>query len=90
MPDVLDDELRHVDGELALDDERRGASPDGVGGKLVPVHAAAGDAEEECSGCDVARVVGEVGDLDLVAAQNARRRDRGEPPEFHRRPTLDD
>ena len=52
---VGDDELRHVELERPLDDERDGAVRDGLGGELVPVRARARDAEEEGSRGSTAR-----------------------------------
>ena len=43
---VLDDELRHVELERTLDDERDGAGRHGLGGEVVPVGPRAGHAEE--------------------------------------------
>ena len=59
-----DDELRDVDLELSLDDERDGAALDRRPGEVVPVDDAPRNAEEQRPGVTVARVVGEVADDD--------------------------
>jgi hypothetical protein len=64
--------LGHAQVERALDDESDGAASDGVGGEVVPVRSAAGDAGEERARRDEARVVGQVGDLDGRGVDDAR------------------
>ena len=64
---VLDDELRHLELERALDDERDGTGRHGLGGEVVPVGPRAGHAEEHRARRDPPRVVREVGDLDGAA-----------------------
>ena len=59
---VRDDELRHVQVERALDDERHGAGGDRSGGEIVAVGPLARDADEERSRRDRPRVVGKVRD----------------------------
>ena len=44
---VLHEQLRHVELERTLDDERRGPGGHRLGRELVPVRARAGHAEEE-------------------------------------------
>ena len=67
---VVDDELRHVDLERALDDEGDRPGRHHVRCEVVPVHPRAGDAEEEGSGRHAARVVCEVGDLGVPACHH--------------------
>ena len=71
-----DDELRHVELERPLDDQRHRAVRDRVGGELVPVRARPGNAEEEAPRPGGAGVVGEVGDLDGSPPEHVRRRER--------------
>ena len=72
---VLHEQLRHVELERALDDERRGAGGDRPLRELVPVGARAGHAEERCAGRDAIGVVGEIGDLDGSAGAGLARRE---------------
>ena len=75
-PRARDDELRHVELERPLDDQRHGAVRDRVGGELVPVRSRPGNAEEEAARPGRAGVVGEVGDLDGSPPEHVRRRER--------------
>ena len=79
------DELRHVELERSLDDERGGAALDRLPGEVVPVDPLAADAEEERAGGDAPRVVGEVADLDRPAPGHLARRERPDQGiELHR------
>ncbi len=67
------EELRDVQVEPPLDDEGDRAGLDRLRGELVQVVARTHEAEEERSGCDCVRVVGEVEDLDRRRAGDADR-----------------
>src|SRR5204863_1653713 len=71
-PGVRDDDLRDVELERPLDDERGRPPLHSVTRERVTVVALAGHAEEERPGPDGARVVGEVGDLDRSAVDDVR------------------
>ena len=70
---VRDEELRHLELERALDDERDRAARDGVRREVVAVRAEAGHADEERPRRHAARVVREIGDVDGGGVQRAGR-----------------
>ena len=67
IADMLDDDLRDREPELALDDQRHRPGRDGLLGEVVAVAREARDAEEQRSRRHLARVVGEVRDLEIAA-----------------------
>ena len=73
---VLDDDLRHRDGQLPLDRERHCAALDRGGGEVVPVGARPWDAEEERTRPDAPRRVRQVRDLHRVVADDLLGRER--------------
>ena len=70
------EELRHVDVEHPLDDERDRAALDRLPREVVPVDALATDAEEERAGGHAPGVVGEIADRDWPARNHLARRER--------------
>src|SRR5581483_2487678 len=73
---VADDDLRHVELERPLDDERDGAVLDRLLREVVPVRPLPGDAEEDVSPRDGPRVVGEIDHLDRRAPEHVHRLER--------------
>ena len=69
---VRDDELRHRQVELALDDQCGGAVGDGLRCVVVPVRLHPGDADEESPRSHAPCVVGQVGDVDGGRVRGAR------------------
>ena len=63
LPPAADDDLRHVERELPLDDERRRARRDCLPRVVVAVVLAARDADEEIAAQDVAAVRADAADL---------------------------
>ena len=62
-PRVGDDQLRYVEIELPLGDQRGGPRRDHVGSEVVAVGGVPDDAEEEGPGADLPAVEGDVADL---------------------------
>ncbi len=84
-PRVGDHELRHRYADVALDDERRGATLDRLAREVVPVGLRAGDGEEERPGRHRTGVVGEVLHCHGLLAEHGLRGERGDQAlELHR------
>ena len=69
---VRDDELRHRQVEVALDDQCGGAVGDRLRREVVPVRLHPGDADEERPRSHAPSVVGQVGDVDGGRVRGAR------------------
>ena len=70
---ILDHDLRHVDVDFALDDQRRRTARDRSLGEAVPVDSLASDGNEEAPGLGRARIDGESRDLYRQRSDDARR-----------------
>ena len=86
---VVDHELWHLRVYGPLDDERRGAGRDRLRRELVPVDVRAADAEEERTGRERARVVGQIRYVERSTTDDVPRRERCDDAlEVHRRASL--
>ena len=75
-----DDELKRVDLEPALDDERGGSCRKRCPGEVVPVRLRTRNAEEERARHDLVGVVCELADLEGSAPNDLGRAERGDEP----------
>src|SRR5262249_16016787 len=75
---VEDDQLRDIELEHPLDDQGDRPALHRLASEGMAVVALSGNAEEERSGPDGARVVGEVEDLDRSALHDVRGGERGD------------
>ena len=85
-PRRLDQDLRHVDREVALDDERRSAPADRLAGEVVAVGGVARDADVQGSGHDSVGPIGHRRDLPVSPPPDGTRADGlDQGPKLHPR-----
>ena len=85
-PRRLDQDLRRVDGEVALDDERRSAPADRLAGEVVAVGGVARDADVQGSGHDSVCPIGHRRDLPVSPPPDGTRADGlDQGPKLHPR-----